>query len=101
MQLNTFPTDKQISEAFAAAPSCPGVDAVARTVLEGTEEERAYRMWINSLNIEDVYCNNLYEDGRDGVMHSKIINRLKAGTIDMKKIDLKAKNKFALSGNCT
>ena len=40
MQLNTFPTDKQISEAFAAAPSCPGVDAVARTVLEGTEEER-------------------------------------------------------------
>ena len=69
--------------------------------VEGTEEERAYRMWINSLNIEDVYCNNLYEDGRDGVMHSKIINRLKAGTIDMKKIDLKAKNKFALSGNCT
>lgn len=69
--------------------------------IEGTEEERAYRMWINSLNIEDVYCNNLYEDGRDGIMHCKIFQRLKPGVVDMKKVDLKAKNKFAKSGNCS
>ncbi len=69
--------------------------------IEGTEEERAYRMWINSLNIDDVYCNNLYEDGRDGLMHCRILNRLKEGTVDMKKIDLKVKNKFSRSANCT
>ena len=34
-------------------------------------------------------------------MHSKILNRLKPGTVDLKKLDPKVKIKFARSGNCT
>ena len=34
--------------------------------IEGTREERQFRLWINSLEIEDVYINNLFEDVRDG-----------------------------------
>ena len=32
----------------------------------GSREERQFRLWINSLEIPDVYINNLYEDVRDG-----------------------------------
>lgn len=58
-------------------------------------------MWINSLNIDGVFCNNLYEDGRDGIMHCKILEHLKPGVIEMKALDLKAKNKFSRSSNCS
>lgn len=34
-------------------------------------------------------------------MHSKILNRLKPGTVDLKKLDPKVKIKFARNGNCT
>ena len=30
--------------------------------IEGTKEERAFRMWINSLGIEDVFINSLFSD---------------------------------------
>jgi len=34
--------------------------------IQGTREERQFRLWINSLEIPDVYVNNLFEDVRDG-----------------------------------
>lgn len=30
--------------------------------IEGSREERCFRLWINSLGIEDVYVDNLYDD---------------------------------------
>lgn len=41
--------------------------------IEGTKEERAFRFWINSLDIEGVFVNNLYEEARDGLILLKVI----------------------------
>jgi hypothetical protein len=69
--------------------------------VEGTREERAYRMWINSLGIDDVYINSsLYEDVRSGVLLLKVIDKQRPGIVDWKKVDLKAKNKFSKMVNC-
>jgi len=34
--------------------------------IEGSKEERSFRLWINSLDIEGLFVDNLYEEIRDG-----------------------------------
>lgn len=68
--------------------------------VEGTREERAFRMWINSLNIDDVYINNLYEDLRNGLVLLKVIDKLKPGIVNWKVVDQNPKNRFAEAANC-
>jgi plastin-1 len=69
--------------------------------VEGTREERAYRMWINSLGIDDVYINSsLYEEVRSGVLLLKVIDKQSPGIVDWKRVDLKCKNKFTKVVNC-
>lgn len=41
-------------------------------------------MWINSLNIEDVYVNNLIQDLRDGIFLCKIIEKVTPGVVNFK-----------------
>lgn len=48
-------------------------------------EERVFRMWINSLNIENVYINNLFTDCRDGVNLIKTIDRVSPGLVVWKR----------------
>ena len=43
---------------------------------DGVREERAYRMWINSLDIEGVYVNDLYDDVSDGILLCKVMDML-------------------------
>eukprot|EP01016_Furgasonia_blochmanni_P038559 TRINITY_DN467_c0_g4_i1.p1 TRINITY_DN467_c0_g4~~TRINITY_DN467_c0_g4_i1.p1 ORF type:complete len:380 (+),score=82.92 TRINITY_DN467_c0_g4_i1:644-1783(+) len=62
--------------------------------VDGSREERALRMWINSLSLEDVYVNNLYEDLRDGLVLLKIMDRINPGCVDWKKVDPNPTNKF-------
>lgn len=68
--------------------------------VEGTREERAFRMWINSLGLDDVYVNNLYEDVRSGVLLLKVIDKIKSGSVNWPKVDLHPKNNFAKVVNC-
>ena len=44
--------------------------------IEGSREERAFRLWINSLGLEDVFITNLYEDVRDGMVLCRVIHRI-------------------------
>lgn len=44
---------------------------------ESSMDERVFKMWINSLNIEDGYINNLIEDMRDGINLNRLLERLK------------------------
>ena len=44
--------------------------------IKGTTEERTFRLWINSLDIEGVNCDNLYDDCRDGVLLCKVIHKI-------------------------
>lgn len=44
--------------------------------IEGTREERAFRMWINSLDLGDdqEHVNNLYEECKDGLLLMKVMD---------------------------
>lgn len=62
--------------------------------IEGSREERVFRLWINSLGIEDVYVNNLVDECKDGVILNKVINKIDDKAVDWKKIDLNPNNDF-------
>jgi len=57
-------------------------------------EERAYRMWINSCGIPKCFVNNLFLDCRDGLTMLKLIDHIKPGTVDWKRVSKKPKGKF-------
>ena len=62
--------------------------------IEASKEERTFRLWINSLGIEDVYVNNLIDECKDGVLLCKVINKIDDKAIDWKKVDLVPSNDF-------
>jgi len=68
--------------------------------VEGTREERAFRMWINSLGFDDTYVNNLYDDSESGVLLLKVFDRISPGSVDWKKVDKTSTNKFKKIVNC-
>ena len=68
--------------------------------IEGSRDERAFRFWINSLNIDDLYINNLYEECRDGLVFLKVINKLDDKIVEWKKVDKNPNNKFKAGINC-
>lgn len=57
--------------------------------IEGSREERAYRMWMNSLGIEDLYVNNLYEEAKDGLVLLKVMDKIQSGVVDWKRVEKK------------
>jgi len=45
-------------------------------------------MWANSLNIDGLHCNNLYEESKDGLALLKILEKiLPPGSVDWKKVE--------------
>ncbi|KAH7301808.1 hypothetical protein KP509_23G044200 [Ceratopteris richardii] len=48
-----------------------------------SREERAFRMWINSLGIS-TYVNNLFEDLRDGWILLEVLDKIVPGIVDWK-----------------
>ena len=68
---------------------------------EGGREERSFRTWINSLKLEGVRkVNNLYEECRSAILLLKMIDKIKPGTVQWKKVELKTKNPFKVGVNC-
>lgn len=67
--------------------------------VEGSVEERVFRMWINSLDIEGVYCDNLYDDCRDGILLCKVIHKINPDIIDWKLVRDPVKTDFDRNGN--
>ena len=68
--------------------------------IEGTKDERAFRLWINSLNIDDVYVMDLFNEAKDGMLLLKVIDKIKPGTVDWKKVEKNPNNKFKMGINC-
>jgi plastin-1 len=62
--------------------------------IEGSREERTFRLFINSLGIEDLYINDLYDDCRDGLVLAKVCHRIDESSVDWKKIDKAPNNDF-------
>lgn len=84
---------KQEQEAYEAA-------GMLDDDIEGSREERAFRFWINSLGIEDVFITNLYEEVKDGLVLLKVMDKIKPGCVDWKKVAKKPKNNFEAALNC-
>ena len=73
--------------------------------VEGAREERAFRMWINSLGLNDekgdpIHINNLYEESRDGLLLLRTLDRIKPGCVNWKIVDKKPNNPFKKMANC-
>ena len=73
--------------------------------VEGAREERAFRMWINSLGLTDesgdiIHINNLYEESRDGILLLRTLDKIKPGCVNWKLVDKKPNNPFKKTTNC-
>ena len=68
--------------------------------IESSQEERVFKMWINSLNIEDLYINHLFEDLKDGTYLCKIEDKLVPGSVNWKSITKPAKHRIVKVQNC-
>jgi len=82
----------------------PGLDPVEEPPkieeIEETREERAFRNWMNSLGV-DPYVNNLYEDLRDGIILLQLLDKIRPGIVNWKKVYTKKPlSKFQQLENC-
>jgi len=49
--------------------------------IEGSLEERQFRIWINSLGIEGVDVTDLYDDVKSGILLCKVADKIQPGSI--------------------
>jgi len=68
--------------------------------IEGSREERSFRLWINSLDIEDVYINNLFEECRDGQVLLKVIHKINPNVVEWNRVEKNPNNNFKKGINC-
>ena len=64
-----------------------------------TREERTFRMWINSLDIEGLYVNELFTGLQSGKELLKIMDKIQPGLVRWKEVSAKT-TRFATIGNC-
>jgi len=65
-----------------------------------SREERAFRMWINSLGLDGVYVNSLYEDCKDGLILLKVLDHIEPGIVNWKQVEKNPSNTFKKVSNC-
>lgn len=108
--------NKKLNSAFVAQifNACPGMDILDDEEIaeydmagvmeddnvEDSREERIFRMWMNSLNIDDTYVNNLFEDVRDGVVLLRVMDKVQPGIVSWSKVNINPKNRFKKVENC-
>lgn len=89
---------------------CPGLDPLNDEEVKkaglmdddkgDSREERMFRMWINSLGIDDLYVNSLYQDCRDGLVLLKVLDKVEPGIVKWAKVEMNPNNKFKKIANC-
>jgi len=104
--------NSRLNLAFTAAifNQCPGLDPISKEEIEkaglmeddvgDSREERAFRLWINSLNIPDLYLNNLFEDCCDGIALLKTMDKIQPKLVNWKSVEHTPKTKFHRVSNC-
>jgi plastin-1 len=69
-------------------------------IIEETREEKAFRMWLNSLGV-DPYVNHLYDDLEDGIIILQMLDAIKPGIVSWSKVNRKPPlNKYKKVENC-
>jgi hypothetical protein len=92
--------NEKLNLGFVAAlfNACPGLappDESHRGLLDelpeedegDSREERAFRMWINSLGMADVFCEHLFDDVQDGVLILQLMDHLRPGVVDWARVN--------------
>merc|ERR1719217_1533593 len=64
-----------------------------------SREERAFRMWINSLGL-DTHVNDLTAEAADGLLILETMDKINPGCVDWKRVDKKPKNVHVKTINC-
>jgi len=67
--------------------------------IEGTLEERQFRIWINSLGIEGVDVTDLYDDVKTGILLCKVADKIQPGSINWKMVRDPVKNIYDMQSN--
>mmetsp|Transcript_18023 Transcript_18023/g.27010 ORF Transcript_18023/g.27010 Transcript_18023/m.27010 type:complete len:1546 (+) Transcript_18023:19-4656(+) len=62
--------------------------------------ERAFRMWINSVNARGVYIHNLFADCRDGLVLLRVLEKMSPGCVPTKSVERRPKKIFQKISNC-
>lgn len=97
-----------VAQLFNTCPGLKEVNVEEQKELAGlleddegdSREERAFRMWMNSLGIKDLYVNNLFEDCRSGLILLKVIDKIEPGSVKWRsKVEKKPNNKFKKINN--
>lgn len=65
-----------------------------------SREERAFRMWMNTLGIQNFYINGLFEDCRDGLALLRVMDHIEPGIVEWNKAEMIPSNKFQKLTNC-
>lgn len=68
--------------------------------IAGSREERVYRLWINSFQIENCFIENLFEEVRDGLVILRVCSRIEPSSVDWTKPNMTPKNIFHTGHNC-
>jgi len=104
--------NQKLNLIFTAAifNQCPGLDPLNDEEVKkvglmdddkgDSREERMFRMWINSLGIDDLYVNSLYQDCRDGLVLLKVLDKVEPGIVSWAKVEKNPNNKFKKINNC-
>lgn len=98
--------NQRLNMAFTASifNACPGLTPIEAPIeieeFEETSEEKAFRMWMNSLGIDGLYVNHLYDGLMDGLALLKVMDHIEPGSVNWKKVCMKPTNKFKKVGNC-
>jgi len=104
--------NSKLNLIFTAAifNQCPGLEPLTTEEVKkagmleddkgDSREERVFRMWINSLGIDDLYINNLFLDCRDGLVLLKVMDKVEPGIVHWTKVEKQPNNKFKKIHNC-
>mmetsp|Transcript_28944 Transcript_28944/g.57852 ORF Transcript_28944/g.57852 Transcript_28944/m.57852 type:complete len:620 (+) Transcript_28944:43-1902(+) len=104
--------NKKLNLAFVAQifNTCPALEVTEEELLDlagildddvgDTREERVFRMWVNSLGIDDVYVNDLFADLQDGVVLLRVMDRVQPGIVAWNKVNINPRNRFKKVENC-
>jgi plastin-1 len=85
--------------AAAAAAAAPIVSAAERErALDESREERAFRMWMNSLGL-DKFVRSLFDDCRDGLALLQTMDTLRPGAVDWQRVDRRARSVYESVAN--
>lgn len=68
--------------------------------IDASREERAFRLWINSMQIENCFIEDLFEEIRDGLVILRVCHRIEESSVDWSKPKMTIKNMFDKDHNC-